>query len=145
MDITNQAIEITGKVIAVLETRTGQSSKGSWASQDFVIEYAGANPQFPKHIVCNIFGEEKINQNKDLIVSGNTIKVSVDLDAREYQGRWFNSVRAWRVEAAATQVPGQIPVQNNPAPMAPGNSAPNAPQTTAAEGNTNNAEDDLPF
>lgn len=68
---------------------------------------------------------------------GEELNVFFDIDAREWQGRWFNSIRAWKVErvGAAQQMP---PMD---APFPPMNAAPAAPVDFAAS----DEKDDLPF
>ena len=86
-------MEIQGRIIAVLPLREGTSSKGAWKSQEYVVE---THEQYPKKIVFNVFGEDKINQFA--IKQGEELKVSFDVDAHEYNGRWFNNIRAWSVQ-----------------------------------------------
>lgn len=148
-------MEITGKITHILEARTGTSARtgSGWMMQSFVIEAIEPGRQFPTRCVFEVFGEDRLRQFN--IQAGEVLTVSFDLDAREYQGRWFNSIRAWKVEraqvdpvtgmpvpfvpAAPTTVPGAAPVA---APVAPA-AAPEtvAPQPAAEGENT----DDLPF
>jgi hypothetical protein len=90
-------MEIKGKIIAVLPLQTGEGRNGQWKSQDYVLEY-NIDSQYPKKMVFNIFGD-KIDQFK--VAEGQMVKVDFDIEGREYNGRWFNNVRAWRVEASA--------------------------------------------
>ena len=94
-------MELSGKVIAVLEPRGGVSKTGNpWKVQEYVIE---THDQYPRKMCFDIFGEDKINQFN--IQVGEEITVSFDIDAREWQGRWFNSIRAWKVDRVAAQNP----------------------------------------
>ena len=88
-------MEIEGKIIAVLPAREGVSSRtGSpWMTQDYVLE---THDQYPRRCCFNVFGSDKIQLFN--IQIGEELRVSFDIDAREYQGRWFNSIRAWKVE-----------------------------------------------
>lgn len=118
-------MEIQGRIIAVLPLREGTSSKGAWKSQEYVVE---THEQYPKKIVFNVFGEDKINQFA--IKQGEELKVSFDVDAHEYNGRWFNNIRAWSVQrvgnvsAQPTQamVTNSQPVQQQAAPQQQGQS-----------------------
>ena len=83
-------MELQGKVIAVMDPRSGESARGKWMSQDYVIE---THDNFPRKMVFNIFGEDRIKQFN--IQAGEEIVVSFDIDAHEYNGRWFNNIRAW--------------------------------------------------
>ena len=86
-------MELQGRVIAVLPQKTGVSSKGEWKSQDFVIE---THESYPHKMAFNVFGAERLERFN--IVIGEEISVSFDIDAKEYNGRWFNSIRAFDVK-----------------------------------------------
>ena len=86
-------MELQGKVIAVLPQKTGVSSKGEWKSQDFVIE---THESYPHKMAFNVFGAERLERFN--IVIGEEISVSFDIDAKEYNGRWFNSIRAFDIK-----------------------------------------------
>lgn len=113
-------MEITGKIIAVLPANSGTSARtgNPWMSQGYVIETQG---QYPKKLAFDVFGEERIKQFN--IQHGEDITVSFDFDAHEYNGRWFNSVRAFNVEKIGqqtTQQPTTLPpvnVANQQAPQ----------------------------
>ena len=98
-------MELQGKVIAVLPQKTGVSSKGEWKSQDFVIE---THESYPHKMVFNVFGAERLERFN--IVIGEEISVSFDIDAKEYNGRWFNSIRAFDVKKVPEYC-GQQPKQ----------------------------------
>lgn len=85
-------MELQGKVIAVLPERSGVSARGEWKSQSFVIE---THEQYPKQMVFDVFGADRLAQFN--INTGDEINVSFDITAHEYQGRWFNNIRAWNV------------------------------------------------
>ena len=93
-------MEIKGKIIAVMPVRTGTSQKNGegWASQEYVIETL---EQYPKRCVFNVFGKDKIKQFN--IQQGGEYLVKFDINAREYNGRWYNDVRAWKVEPAQAE------------------------------------------
>lgn len=124
-------MELQGKVIAVLPERSGVSARGEWKTQDYVIE---THDQYPRKMVFNVFGADRIAQFA--IKAGEEITVSFDIDAHEYQGRWFNSIRAWniqRIDAAASQAASPVPAADAQAPFPP------AAQTEEE------SADDLPF
>lgn len=95
-------MEIQGKVIAVLPERSGVSARGEWKSQTYVIE---TQEQYPKKMAFDVFGADRIASFS--IHSGEVINVSFDIDAHEYQGRYFNQIRAWNVTKVAQQAPTQ--------------------------------------
>ncbi|MBR6945715.1 MAG: DUF3127 domain-containing protein [Prevotella sp.] len=88
-------MEIEGKIIAVLQKQEGVSARtgNHWASQEYVLE---THDQFPRKCCFRIFGEERINTMN--IQAGEELRVSFDIDAREYNGRYFNTLTAWKVD-----------------------------------------------
>ena len=92
----------------------GVSARGEWQKQEFVIEYQEGN--FPTQICLNVWGEDKV---KDLgrFNIGDRVKISFNLSSREYNGRWYTDIRAWKVvkkdqnqpAAAAAAMTGQVP------------------------------------
>ena len=106
-------MEIQGKVTNILPMRSGVSARGEWKSQEFVIT---TEEQYPKIVCFQVFGEDKINSFALQI--GKAVKVSFDISAHEYQGRFFNSINAWKVEKLMpiAQNPPLNPQQNVNAP-----------------------------
>lgn len=91
-------MEISGKIIAILQPKGGVSKAGNeWKMQEYVIE---THEQYPKKMCFEVFGAEKIEQFK--IQIGEELTVSFDVDARQWQDRWFNSFRAWNVTRSTT-------------------------------------------
>ena len=95
-------MELTGKIIAVFEAKSGTSSKtgNPWMTQEYVLEVPG---QYPKHCLFSLFGEEKIKQMN--IQNGEDLTIQFDIDAREYNGRWYNDIRAYNVIRGQIQQP----------------------------------------
>jgi len=125
-------MEFTGKIIAILQPRGGVSkaSGNEWKAQEYVIEDHG---QYPRKMCFDVFGADKIELFN--IQMGEELTVSFDIDARQWQDRWFNSIRAWKVErvSAATAAPATGAPVPPPAPSA-------APEFLSGD-----AKDDLPF
>ena len=133
-------MELQGRVIAVMEPREGTSARGPWKSQQYVIE---THDQYARKMVFDIFGAERIDQFA--IKAGEEILVSFDVDAHEYNGRWFNNIRAWyiqRVDAAAAQAGNMPPAAAPIAPQSQPAAGSQAPFPPAA---SDSAADDLPF
>ena len=103
-------MELTGKIIAVLPANSGTSQRTgqTWMSQQYVLEVPG---MYPKRMVFEVFGEERIRSFN--IQNGQDVVVSFEIDAHEYQGRWFNEVRAWNVKPAGQQQPTAHSVASN--------------------------------
>lgn len=126
-------MEITGKIIAALTPRSGTSARtgNKWMSQEFVIE---THDQYPRKCVFRVFGEDRLKEMN--IQVGAEMTISFDIDAHEYQGRWFNDISAWRAvpaAAGAAPVPPQAASADIPAPTV-------EPAVPAGD-----PEDDLPF
>ena len=121
-------MEFKGRVIAVLPLKSGVSKAGTpWQAQEYVVEN---DDQYPRKMCFDVFGEEKIKRFN--IQMGEVITVQFDVDAHQWQDRWFNSLRAWRIDREPVGQPVQPVVQ-----PAPGFVMPPFPAPTA--------EDDLPF
>ena len=132
-------MELTGKIIAVLPERGGISKAGNeWKIQEFVLE---TQEQYPRKMMFNVFGADRLAQFN--IQLGEVLTVSFDIDSREYNGRWYNDIRAWKVDRNVNAAP----VAGAPVPPAAGAAVPppvadpfNTPQM-----NPSNEADDLPF
>lgn len=129
-------MELQGKVIAVLPARSGVSARGEWKSQSFVIE---THDSFPRKMVFDVFGEERLTRFN--IQLGQEVNVSFDFDAHEYNGRWFNNIRAFDVRLVDPNTISAAPAAQA-APAAPQQPA-NAPFPPQPE--QSNSDDDLPF
>lgn len=140
--------EISGQIIAVLPTRSGTSAKGTeWSSQTAIIE---TREQYPKKVAFDVFGADRIAQFN--LQVGEYVTVSYDIDAHEYQGRWFNAVRAWNVVRAnqPQQTYQQPPQQQQQPPInngwqPPVNAQPQAPFPPQQQAASQGKSDDLPF
>ena len=97
-------MELAGRIIAILEAKSGTSSKtgNTWMMQEYVIEVPG---QYPRHCAFTVFGEDRIKQLN--IQMGEDLTVQFDIDAREYNGRWYNDFRAYNV-IRGQQIPQPI-------------------------------------
>lgn len=84
-------MEIAGKITRVLEEKSGQSARGVWRKQEYVLE---TQSQYPKQICFNVWGD-KIDEFG--IAEGQELQVSIDIESREYNERWYTDVKAWKV------------------------------------------------
>jgi len=101
-------MEISGKIIAVLPIATGQGKNGTWRSQDYVLETAD---QYPKKVCFNLFND-KIDQFP--LAIDDVITASFDVESREYNGRWYTTIRAWKVEKGAVTASAAAPASAAP-------------------------------
>ncbi len=108
------SLEITGRLIQKLDMMSGTSKTGNaWQKQEFVIETV---EQYPKKICANLWGDRVDQLNQYNI--GDMVKISFDLESREFNGRWYTDVRAWKIERVP-MANGTMPQPNayNPAAM----------------------------
>ena len=88
------ALEINGKIIKILPQQSGTGRNGVWKKQDFILE---ANEQFPKKICISSWGD-KVNVLSQININTN-VKVSINIESREYNEKWYTDVKAWKIEA----------------------------------------------
>jgi hypothetical protein len=117
-------VELTAKLVQMLPLQTGNGKNGEWKKQDIIVETGG---QYPKKVCISIWGD-KINTS--LLQIGKSLNISFDVESREYNGRWYTDVKAWKVEAAGAGA--------------------GAPSSAPAEDDVHNttfssSDDDLPF
>ncbi|MEE6185656.1 hypothetical protein PIECOFPK_00751 [Mycovorax composti] len=86
-------MELTGKLIQVLPLQSGVAKTGNeWRKQDIIVETEG---QYPKKVCISIWGD-RINDK--ILQVGNMLKIYFDIESREFNGRWYTDVKAWKVE-----------------------------------------------
>ncbi len=111
-------MEIVGKIIQVLPVQEGIGKNGNpWKVQGYVLE---TQEQYPRKVQFEIFGEDRIKNNPCQV--DDIVTVSFDIESREFNGRWYTSIRAWKVQQGvveATPAPAPVPAaQPAPAPAA---------------------------
>lgn len=125
------ALELEGRIVRKLNVQSGTSARGAWSKQEFIFEYQEGN--FPSQVCFNVWGDDKVRE-LDKYQVGDKVKVSFNLSAREYNGRWYNDIRAWRIEPAVAAPVAPAPVMEDP-----GFPAESYPQQAGFD------EGDLPF
>ena len=108
------ALELEGRIARKLPVQQGTSARGAWAKQEFIFEYQEGN--FPSQICMNVWGDDKV-RDLDKYQVGDKVKISFNLSSREYNGRWYTDVRAWRIEPAGQQQAYAAQAAPAPAPM----------------------------
>jgi hypothetical protein len=99
-------MQLTAKLIQVLPLETGIGKNGEWKKQSIVVETEG---QYPKKICVAVWGD-KINSAQ--LQVGNDLIVDFDIESREFNGRWYTDVKAWKVELAGNQEAPSPPQTN---------------------------------
>ena len=114
------ALELEGKIAQKQPVQSGTSARGGWSKQEFVVEYMDGN--FPSRAAFTAWGDERVKDLSRFQV-GDAVKVSFAIKGREYNGRWYNDLRIWRIVAAG-QDAAQAPAQGAPHGAAPYGTAP---------------------
>ena len=105
-------MDITGTVIAILPEQRFNGKNGEVVKNQFVIEHGG---QYKKKAVFGVLGEDKWKQMN--VVRGADVQVSFDVDAREWNGKWFGELLAWRVQNVNGQKQASASASPSPAPQ----------------------------
>lgn len=126
-------MDLKGKVILNMPLVTGEGKNGQWSKQEFLIE---TGDQYPKKVMFGLMGN-KIDQNPYSI--GQEVVVSFDAESREYNGRYFTNLNAWKVTPAGSPPPNQPT-----SPSAPQNNYTDAPSNMSFSSDESTS-DDLPF
>jgi hypothetical protein len=133
-------MEIIGKVVRLGTLLEGTSARGPWRKQELIIE---TEEQYPR-TVCLLCWSNQIDEIQKF-APGQTIKAQIEISSREFNGKWYTDVRAWRFDpVGATTAPAAAPVQPEQQPsmhQTPPAAAPATEYFPPAE----DSVDDLPF
>jgi hypothetical protein len=120
-------MDITGKIIQFLQVQTGQGKNGTWKKQEFILE---TGDTYPKKVCIAVWGD-KIDMGS--FKAGDMVDVSFDVESREFNGRWYTDVKAWKMVSKKGGAGGAVPDTNY------SNDMPGTFEATSA------SDDDLPF
>ncbi len=120
-------LQLTGKVVQILNEQSGEGKNGPWKKRDFILEIPG---KYPRKVCITQWGDSIDTQP---VQEGSDVTVSIDIQSREYKGNWYTDVKAWKVEAGSSQ-------QN-----APELSSPGSEDFTVDTNEFDDLDDDLPF
>jgi hypothetical protein len=137
------ALELEGTLAQKLPVQSGNSARGPWAKQEFILEYPDGN--FTAKACFTAWGQDKV-QDLGKYQVGDKVKVSFNLKSREYNGRWYNDLQIWKIAPAGAQpaAPAQPAPQAKPAPQAAAWQQAPAPTLEDMPADSEGAED-LPF
>lgn len=128
-------MEVIGKIIHVLPLQSGTSQAGNqWKKQEYVLETEDA---YPKKVCFDFFGD-RVDQFP--LAIGDRVRLNFDIESREYQGRWYTSIRGWKAEKIDAQAMAAAP-----APMAAPQQAVPTPPPAMTDFTQTSDNDDLPF
>ena len=109
-------MEISGKIIQVLPEQGGVSktSGKEWKMQSYVLE---TQEQYPRKVHFELFGEDRIKANPCQL--DDIVTVSFDIESREFNGRWYTSIRAWKIQQGVVEAAAPAPTVAPTAVAAP--------------------------
>lgn len=99
------AVDIKCKLLDKLAVQNGTSARGPWSKQDFIVETI---EQYPRKICMNVWGQDKVNELTQYN-AGDVLSISVNIESREFNGRWYTDVRAWRIQKDAAEAAQMAP------------------------------------
>lgn len=125
------ALDVIGKIIQVMDPVRGTSKAGKdWVKQEFILE---TQETYPKKICIGMMGDKTSEISKYRVE--DMVKVHLNIESREYNGKWYTNVNAWKIEQAAASGNG-----------ASSNSPSASPESEMNYSPSNDAGgDDLPF
>ena len=126
------SLELTGKLLQKLPVQSGQSAKGPWSRQEFVLE---TQETYPRKVCASVWGVDKVNELATFS-EGTLIKVTFNLESRQFNDRWYTDVRAWRIERILNQENVSSSFTSESAPV---------PFSDPSFLDTSSEVDDLPF
>ena len=114
-------MQLTARLVQLLPLQTGQGKNGPWKKQDIIVETTGS--QYPKKVCVSIWGD-KIDTS--VLQEGAMLNISFDVESREYNGRWYTDIKAWKIDGAQSggQDRGPEPPPYNDVPPGDGNDLP---------------------
>jgi len=85
-------MEIQGEIKEILEVQTGSGANGEWKKGGFVLE---TKDKFPKAVAIDLWGK---SLEGFTFTVGDNVNAFVNIESREYNGKWFTNVGAWKIE-----------------------------------------------
>ena len=134
MQLNEKIMQLTAKLIQLLPLQSGTGRNGEWRKQDIIVE---TQDQYPKKICISLWGNKFQHVSLN---SGELYTIDFDVESREFNGRWYTDVKAWKIQAASMPQSGGMPV---PPPPIPTDGDPIGTGPLPADFST--SSDDLPF
>ena len=114
-------MELTGKITNILTAQTGIGKNGNeWKKQEIIIQ---TEEQYPKNICISLWG----NVITDKIKQDDKIKASIDIESREFNGKWYTTVKAWKIELLSATDENEVEIHLIDEPAARVNDGFNVP------------------
>jgi hypothetical protein len=125
-------MEISGKIVEKLPQQSGPGRNGTWVKQEFILE---TQDQYPRKVCIALWGD-KVAEIDSLAI-GDSLKASINVESREFNGKWYTDVKAWKIEKLGTTASTKAP---EPPPMPGIDDLPSDMPEVGEDG-----MDDLPF
>lgn len=123
-------MQISAKLIQILPLQSGTGKNGEWKKQDIIVE---TQEQYPKKICVSVWGDKITSQP---LIVGISLLIDIDIESREYNGRWYTDVKAWKIQVSGEEKSLEI-IQNNVGS--------NFEKDSSSIGIFDDEDDDLPF
>ena len=102
-------MDFVGVVYRILPPQSGTSARGQWQKQEVVFELPD---EFSRKVCVTFFGDRA--QDAASLQVGDKLNVSANIESREYNGRWYTDVRAWRIQKVQPEQPAAAPIPDLP-------------------------------
>ena len=122
------SLEVKGKIVQILQEVSGTSPRGEWKKRDFIVE---TDDQYPKKVCFSVWSD-KVDELKRFEVE-SVVNVSFNVESREYNGKWYTDLRAWKIDAETVEAQH---TERSSTQTMPSTELPNIPPVS---------DDDLPF
>ena len=123
-------MQLSAKLIQILPLQSGTGKNGEWKKQDIIVE---TQEQYPKKICVSVWGDKIPSQP---LIVGINLLIDIDIESREYNGRWYTDVKAWKIQVSGEEKSLEI-IQNNVVS--------NSEKDSSSIGIFDDEDDDLPF
>lgn len=102
-------MEFVGVVYRIMPQQSGTSARGQWQKQEVIFEQPD---EFSRKVCVTFFGDRV--QDAATLQVGEKVNVSCNIESREYNGRWYTDVRAWRIQKVQPEQPAAAPIPDLP-------------------------------
>jgi hypothetical protein len=92
-------MEISGKIVQVLAEQGGTSQRGPWKKREYILE---TMEKYPKKVCLAVWNDDVDQFNIKL---GEQVTASINIESREYNGRWYTDVKIWKLDRGNTAKP----------------------------------------
>lgn len=134
-------MDFTGKIVRVFDPVSGTSKAGKeWKKREYLIEIPNENFA-PRQIFFSFFGDRA---DQFILQGGKDYKISFDINSREFNGRWYTDITAWKAEPVETAAASKGVSQPDSLSDDPFNT-PSVPANDFVMENSGDINDELPF